>query len=157
MGGSCQRTWDHAIPKTRADVGGRISVQYRPRGVSLDPPAPRGAGAPPFLETWRKSGGRGPGPDRGHRYGTAGRRPGRGGLGNRARTRVGVAVRHRSACAVAGAATADTPGTLEVSSAAAPRGAGPARVRPSEMVDGRTRADRSYGTGRLQPRSVSSE
>ena len=34
MGGSCQRTWDHAIPKTRADVGGRISVQFRPRGVS---------------------------------------------------------------------------------------------------------------------------
>jgi hypothetical protein len=44
MGGSCQRTWDHAIPKTRADVGGRISVQYRPRGVSLDPPAPRAPG-----------------------------------------------------------------------------------------------------------------
>ena len=34
MGGSCQRTWDHAIPKTRADVGGRISVQFRPRGVA---------------------------------------------------------------------------------------------------------------------------
>jgi alkylated DNA repair dioxygenase AlkB len=34
MGGSCQRTWDHAIPKTRADVGGRISVQFRPRGVN---------------------------------------------------------------------------------------------------------------------------
>jgi alkylated DNA repair dioxygenase AlkB len=33
MGGSCQRTWDHAIPKTRADVGGRISVQFRPHGV----------------------------------------------------------------------------------------------------------------------------
>jgi alkylated DNA repair dioxygenase AlkB len=33
MGGSCQRTWDHAIPKTRADVGGRISIQFRPRGV----------------------------------------------------------------------------------------------------------------------------
>jgi alkylated DNA repair dioxygenase AlkB len=33
MGGSCQRTWDHAVPKTRADVGGRISVQFRPRGV----------------------------------------------------------------------------------------------------------------------------
>ncbi|WP_328917271.1 MULTISPECIES: alpha-ketoglutarate-dependent dioxygenase AlkB [unclassified Streptomyces] len=33
MGGSCQRTWDHAIPKTRAGVGGRISVQFRPRGV----------------------------------------------------------------------------------------------------------------------------
>lgn len=34
MGGSCQRTWDHAIPKTRASVGGRISVQFRPRGVA---------------------------------------------------------------------------------------------------------------------------
>ncbi|WP_405578767.1 alpha-ketoglutarate-dependent dioxygenase AlkB [Streptomyces sp. NBC_01190] len=34
MGGSCQRTWDHAIPKTRAAVGGRISVQFRPRGVA---------------------------------------------------------------------------------------------------------------------------
>jgi alkylated DNA repair dioxygenase AlkB len=33
MGGSCQRTWDHAVPKTRAGVGGRISVQFRPRGV----------------------------------------------------------------------------------------------------------------------------
>ena len=33
MGGSCQRTWDHAIPKTRADVGGRISIQFRPHGV----------------------------------------------------------------------------------------------------------------------------
>jgi alkylated DNA repair dioxygenase AlkB len=34
MGGSCQRTWDHAVPKTRGDVGGRISVQFRPRGVA---------------------------------------------------------------------------------------------------------------------------
>jgi alkylated DNA repair dioxygenase AlkB len=34
MGGSCQRTWDHAVPKTRAAVGGRISVQFRPRGVA---------------------------------------------------------------------------------------------------------------------------
>ncbi|SEG74857.1 DNA-N1-methyladenine dioxygenase [Actinacidiphila yanglinensis] len=33
MGGSCQRTWDHAIPKTRSVVGGRISVQFRPHGV----------------------------------------------------------------------------------------------------------------------------
>ncbi len=33
MGGSCQRTWDHAIPKTTKDVGPRISVQFRPRGV----------------------------------------------------------------------------------------------------------------------------
>jgi alkylated DNA repair dioxygenase AlkB len=33
MGGSCQRTWDHAIPKTARPVGPRISVQFRPRGV----------------------------------------------------------------------------------------------------------------------------
>ncbi|MFJ5117330.1 alpha-ketoglutarate-dependent dioxygenase AlkB [Kitasatospora sp. NPDC088548] len=34
MGGSCQRTWEHAIPKTARPVGPRISVQFRPRGVS---------------------------------------------------------------------------------------------------------------------------
>ncbi len=33
MGGSCQRTWEHAILKTRRPVGPRISVQFRPRGV----------------------------------------------------------------------------------------------------------------------------
>lgn len=33
MGGSCQRTWDHAIPKTNAAAGPRISVQFRVRGV----------------------------------------------------------------------------------------------------------------------------
>ncbi|HET8616600.1 MAG TPA: alpha-ketoglutarate-dependent dioxygenase AlkB [Actinomycetales bacterium] len=33
MGGSCQRTWEHAIPKTAKAVGPRISVQLRPRGV----------------------------------------------------------------------------------------------------------------------------
>jgi alkylated DNA repair dioxygenase AlkB len=33
MGGSCQRTWEHAIPKTSREVGPRISVQFRPRGV----------------------------------------------------------------------------------------------------------------------------
>jgi alkylated DNA repair dioxygenase AlkB len=33
MGGSCQRTWDHAIPKTNAAVGPRISAQLRVRGV----------------------------------------------------------------------------------------------------------------------------
>jgi alkylated DNA repair dioxygenase AlkB len=33
MGGSCQRTWDHAVPKTAQAVGPRISVQFRPRGV----------------------------------------------------------------------------------------------------------------------------
>lgn len=33
MGGSCQRTWEHAIPKTAQAVGPRISIQLRPRGV----------------------------------------------------------------------------------------------------------------------------
>ncbi len=33
MGGSCQRTWEHAIPKTSKPVGPRISVQFRPHGV----------------------------------------------------------------------------------------------------------------------------
>ena len=33
MGGSCQRTWDHSIPKTAKAVGPRISIQFRPRGV----------------------------------------------------------------------------------------------------------------------------
>jgi alkylated DNA repair dioxygenase AlkB len=33
MGGSCQRTWEHSIPKTTRPVGPRISVQFRPRGV----------------------------------------------------------------------------------------------------------------------------
>jgi alkylated DNA repair dioxygenase AlkB len=34
MGGSCQRTWEHCIPKTTKAVGPRVSVQYRPRGVA---------------------------------------------------------------------------------------------------------------------------
>jgi alkylated DNA repair dioxygenase AlkB len=29
MGGSCQRTWEHAIPKTAKAVGPRISIQFR--------------------------------------------------------------------------------------------------------------------------------
>lgn len=33
MGGSCQRTWEHAVPKTTKPVGPRISVQFRPRNV----------------------------------------------------------------------------------------------------------------------------
>jgi alkylated DNA repair dioxygenase AlkB len=33
MGGSCQRTWEHAVPKTARDTGPRISIQFRPRGV----------------------------------------------------------------------------------------------------------------------------
>jgi alkylated DNA repair dioxygenase AlkB len=34
MGGSCQRTWEHAIPKTSKVVGPRVSIQFRPRGVA---------------------------------------------------------------------------------------------------------------------------
>lgn len=33
MGGSCQRTWEHAVPKSARPVGPRISVQFRPRAV----------------------------------------------------------------------------------------------------------------------------
>ncbi|HSE72522.1 MAG TPA: alpha-ketoglutarate-dependent dioxygenase AlkB [Nocardioidaceae bacterium] len=33
MGGSCQRTWEHAVPKTAKPVGPRISVQFRPHNV----------------------------------------------------------------------------------------------------------------------------
>ena len=33
MGGSCQRTWEHAVPKTAQSVGPRLSAQFRPRGV----------------------------------------------------------------------------------------------------------------------------
>ncbi|MFF8637035.1 alpha-ketoglutarate-dependent dioxygenase AlkB [Streptomyces pilosus] len=34
MGGSCQRTWEHAVPKSGRAAGPRISVQFRPRGVN---------------------------------------------------------------------------------------------------------------------------
>lgn len=33
MGGSCQRSFEHAVPKTARPVGPRMSVQFRPRGV----------------------------------------------------------------------------------------------------------------------------
>lgn len=33
MGGSCQRTWEHCVPKTARPCGPRISVQFRPRNV----------------------------------------------------------------------------------------------------------------------------
>ncbi|MGH8980501.1 MAG: alpha-ketoglutarate-dependent dioxygenase AlkB [Acidimicrobiales bacterium] len=33
MGGSCQRTWEHAVPKSSRPVAPRVSVQFRPRGV----------------------------------------------------------------------------------------------------------------------------
>ena len=34
MGGSCQRTWEHAVPKTAKPVGPRVSLQFRCAGVS---------------------------------------------------------------------------------------------------------------------------
>jgi len=33
MGGTCQRTWEHAVPKTSAPAGPRVSIQFRPRDV----------------------------------------------------------------------------------------------------------------------------
>ncbi len=33
MGGSCQRTWEHAVHKTAKPTGPRISIQFRPRDV----------------------------------------------------------------------------------------------------------------------------
>lgn len=33
MGGSCQRTWEHSVPKTSGCAGPRISIQFRPRDV----------------------------------------------------------------------------------------------------------------------------
>lgn len=37
MGGSCQRTWQHAVPKTARPVGPRISVTLRPGRRRGDP------------------------------------------------------------------------------------------------------------------------
>ena len=33
MGGSCQRTWEHAVPKTSKTCGPRLSIQFRPHDV----------------------------------------------------------------------------------------------------------------------------
>jgi alkylated DNA repair dioxygenase AlkB len=33
MGGSCQRAWEHCVPKTTRAAGPRISIQFRPHGV----------------------------------------------------------------------------------------------------------------------------
>ena len=33
MGGSCQRTWEHSVPKRSRAGGPRISIQFRPAGV----------------------------------------------------------------------------------------------------------------------------
>jgi alkylated DNA repair dioxygenase AlkB len=39
MGGSCQRTWLHGIPKVASCLGARISIQFRPSwGDNLDRP-----------------------------------------------------------------------------------------------------------------------
>jgi len=47
MGGSCQRTWLHAIPKTARSLGARISVQFRPDwGDDLGKPATNARGTP---------------------------------------------------------------------------------------------------------------
>jgi alkylated DNA repair dioxygenase AlkB len=34
MGGSCQRTWEHCVPKTTRAAGPRISIQFRPANVN---------------------------------------------------------------------------------------------------------------------------
>ncbi|MET7295771.1 alpha-ketoglutarate-dependent dioxygenase AlkB [Streptomyces griseoloalbus] len=34
MGGSCQRTWEHAVPKSTRATGPRISIQFRPHNVN---------------------------------------------------------------------------------------------------------------------------
>lgn len=40
MGGSCQRTWQHGIPKVASCLGARISIQFRPDwGHRIDKPA----------------------------------------------------------------------------------------------------------------------
>ncbi len=33
MGGTCQRTWEHSVPKSASAAGPRISVQFRPAGI----------------------------------------------------------------------------------------------------------------------------
>jgi alkylated DNA repair dioxygenase AlkB len=33
MGGSCQRTWEHCVPKRSRAQGPRMSIQFRPAGV----------------------------------------------------------------------------------------------------------------------------
>jgi alkylated DNA repair dioxygenase AlkB len=43
MGGSCQRTWLHAVPKTAHCLGARISIQFRPHwGNDLGKPTADG-------------------------------------------------------------------------------------------------------------------
>jgi alkylated DNA repair dioxygenase AlkB len=46
MGGSCQRTWLHAVPKTARCLGARISIQFRPGwGNDLGKPTADAPGA----------------------------------------------------------------------------------------------------------------
>lgn len=33
MGGTCQRTWEHSVPKSAKVAGPRISIQFRPEGI----------------------------------------------------------------------------------------------------------------------------
>jgi len=33
MGGTCQRTWEHCVPKSAKVTGPRISIQFRPEGI----------------------------------------------------------------------------------------------------------------------------
>lgn len=33
MGGSCQRTWEHCVPKSKRSIGPRLSVQFRTIGI----------------------------------------------------------------------------------------------------------------------------
>jgi len=43
MGGSCQRTWLHGIPKVANCLGARISIQFRPHwGDNLGKPTADG-------------------------------------------------------------------------------------------------------------------
>ena len=45
MGGSCQRTWLHGIPKVASCLGARISIQFRPQwGENLGKPTADGRG-----------------------------------------------------------------------------------------------------------------
>jgi alkylated DNA repair dioxygenase AlkB len=50
MGGSCQRTWQHGIPKVANCLGARISIQFRPHwGNGLGKPLGAEAAAPRSL------------------------------------------------------------------------------------------------------------
>jgi alkylated DNA repair dioxygenase AlkB len=52
MGGSCQRTWQHAIPKTTRALGARISIQFRPQwGNDLGKAATTAASTEPAVST----------------------------------------------------------------------------------------------------------